>query len=300
MESYIGEITALLAAFSFSITSVCYTLSGRKIDAITSLAMSLPVSWIVLIFIHQLRLGEFFPTTATLDRWFYLSASGILAFVISSYFMLNAYQQIGPRLTMLIASFAPVLGAILAWIFLGQTLPSNSWIGIVIVVFGIVWVVAERSQKKKTDIEIGENRRGIIFSCLGTLAQSTAFVFSSQGVADGFPPFSATLIRTTAGIIVLWGFLAMQGDMHSTMTVVRNDRRIFMQLSVAAISGPVIAGTLLLLSLQFIPVGVSTTLSHTTAIILIPISYFVFKEKITLRAIVGTVIAIVGIAILFT
>lgn len=300
MESYVGEIAALLAAFSFSITSVCFTLAGRKIDAITSLAMSLPVSWLILIVIHQITLGEFFPTTATLDRWFYLSASGILAFVISSYFMLNAYQQIGPRLTMLIASFAPVLGAILAWLFLEQTLPSNSLIGITIVVFGIVWVVAERSQKKKTTAEIGSRQRGVIFACIGTLAQSTAFVFSSQGVADGFPPFSATLIRTTAGIVVLWGLIVMQGKMRSTVMLVKDDRKILTQLSIAATSGPVIAGTLLLLSLQFIPVGVSTTLSHTTAIILIPISYVVFKEKITLRAIVGTGIAIIGIAILFT
>ena len=300
MDLYLGEITALLAAFSFSITSICYTLSGRKVDAITSLAMSLPVSWIVLIFIHQIRLGEFFPTSASLDRWFYLSASGILAFVISSYFMLNAYQQIGPRLTMLIASFAPVLGAILAWLFLGQTLPSNSLVGITIVVFGIVWVVAERSSKKKTTIERGDRRRGIILACLGTLAQATAFVFSSQGVADGFPPFSATLIRTTAGILLLWAVIAMQGKMRSTVRLVISDRKLFGQLSIAAISGPVIAGTLLLLSLQFVPVGVATTLSHTTSIILIPISYFIFKEKITLRAIVGTGIAIIGIAILFT
>lgn len=299
MDAFVGEIAALLAAFSFSITSVCFTLIGRKIDAITSLAMSLPISWVVLLFIHQLTLGEIFPTTATVDRWFYLSASGILAFVISSYFMLNAYQQIGPRLTMLIASFAPVLGAILAWLFLGQTLPSNSLVGISIVVFGIVWVVAERSQKKKTAVEVGDNRRGVIFACLGTLAQATAFVFSSQGVANGFAPFSATLMRTTAGLVLLWGFIALQGNIGTTIALVKDDRKMLFQLMVAAISGPVIAGTLLLLSLQFITVGVSTTLSHTTAIILIPISYFIFKEQITLRAIVGTGIAIVGIAILF-
>jgi drug/metabolite transporter (DMT)-like permease len=62
----------------------------------------------------------------------------------------------------------------------------------------------------------------------------------------------------------------------------------------------VIAGSLLLLSFQFIPVGVSTTLSHTTSIMLIPIGYFVFKERITLRAIIGTFVTIIGIAILFT
>jgi drug/metabolite transporter (DMT)-like permease len=298
MDSLIGEVAALSAAVAFSVTSVCYTFAGRKINAVTSIAMSLPISWIMLIGIHQFTLGEFFPTHATFDRWFFLGASGILAYVISSYFMLNAYQHIGPRLTMLIASFAPVLGALLAWIFLGQTLPSNSTLGIAIVILGIVWVVAERGKAQVDSPEL-DLRRGVMYASLGTLAQGAAFVFASRGVAGEFPPFSATLIRITAGIIALWLFIALQRNIKATATILRNDPRLFLQLTGAALSGPVIAGSALLLSFQFIPVGVSTTLSHTTAIFLIPIGYFVFKERITLRAIIGTIVTIIGIAILF-
>lgn len=299
MDSFLGEIAALSAAIGFSLTSVCYTIAGRKINAVTSIAMSLPISWIIMIAIHSLTLGEFFPSTASLDRWFYLSASGILAFVISSYFMLNAYQQIGPRLTMLILSFAPALSAVFAWVLLGQNLALKSIIGIAVVIFGIVWVVAERSKVKNDRLEINM-RLGVINACLGTLAQASAFVFASQGVSGGFPPFSATLIRISAGIIALWAFIAFQGNIKSTLSIFKNDRKLFFLLTGAASSGPVLAGSLLLLSFQFISVGVSTTLSHTTAIILIPIGYFVFKEKITPRAIVGTIITIIGIAILFT
>lgn len=299
MDSFIGELAALLAAVGFSVTSVCYTFAGRKINAVTSIAMSLPFSWLMIIGIHQLTLGELFPTHATFDRWFFLGASGILAYVISSYFMLNAYQHIGPRLTMLIASFAPVLGALLAWLFLGQTLPANSTIGIALVIFGIIWVVAERSNHQTNHSQV-DIQRGVIYASLGTLAQGAAFVFSSHGVAGEFPPFSATLIRITAGIVVLWAFIAFQGRVKTTTRILKNDLRLFLLLTGAALTGPVIAGSLLLLSFQFIPVGVSTTLSHTTAIILIPIGYFVFKERITLRAIAGTIITIVGIGILFS
>ena len=296
---FVGKLAALGAAFSFSITSVCFTLAGRKLNAITTLAVSLPISWVMMLIVHQISLGQMFPTTATPDRWFALSASGILAFVISSYFMLNSYQYIGPRLTMLIASFAPVLGAILAWIFLGQTLPTHATLGISIVMFGIFWVVAERTSGGKSKVDQPNLKRGIIFACLGTMAQSMAFVFSSIGVSDGFPPFSATLMRITAGIVLLWVFIAVQGNLKSTLSIFKDDARTLALLTVAALAGPVIAGSLLLLSFQFTKVGVSTTLSHTTAIMLIPISYFVFKEKISIRAVVGTMIAIIGIAILF-
>lgn len=298
MDFPIGELTALGAAFSFSITSVCFTLAGRKLNAVTTVALSLPISWVMMLIVHQLSLGQPFPKTATPDRWFALSASGILAFVISQFFMLNAYQYIGPRLTMLVASFAPVLGAILAWIFLGQTLPANAALGITIVFIGIFWVVAERSPSAAVVAE-PNLKRGVIFACLGTLAQATAFVFSSVGVSGGFPPFSATLMRITAGIIALWGFIALQGNIRSTLSVFMEDNRTLSLLAMGAIAGPVIAGSLLLVSFQHTTVGVSTTLSHTTAIMLIPISYLVFKEKVTMRAVVGTAIAIVGIGILF-
>jgi drug/metabolite transporter (DMT)-like permease len=298
VDVFIGQIAALGAAAGFSVTSVCYTFAGRKINAVTSIAMSLPIAWLMMIGIHQVTLGALFPTQATVDRWFFLSASGILAFVISSYFMLNAYQYIGPRLTMLIASFAPVLGALLAWVFLGQTLPPNATIGILVVMLGIVCVVAERSRKRPQFVEM-DVRRGVLYATLGTLAQATAFVFSSRGVSGGFPPFSATLIRITAGIVALWIFIAFQGKVRATAAIFQYDSRLFLQLAGAALTGPVLAGSLLLLSFQFVPVGVSTTLSHTTAIMLIPIGYLVFKERITLRAVIGTLVTITGIAILF-
>jgi drug/metabolite transporter (DMT)-like permease len=200
---------------------------------------------------------------------------------------------------MLIATFAPVLGALLAWVFLGQVLPPDAIIGILVVILGMVWVVAERGNIRTDTLE-RDTRRGVVQASLGTLSQATAFVFASQGVTGGFPPISATLIRITAGMVALWIFIAFQRKVKGTVSVVQSDRRLLLLLTAAALSGPVIAGSLLLLSLQYVPVGVSTTLSHVTAIILIPIGYVVFKERITLRAVVGTVVTIIGIGILFS
>lgn len=306
---FIGEIAALLAAAGFSLASVCYTFAGRKVNAVTSLAMSLPASWLLIVVVHLLVLGEPFPAGAPPIKWFYLGASGVLAFVLSSYCMLNAYQHIGPRLTMLIASCTPLLGALLAWLFLGQALPPNAAWGIGLVTFGILWVVVERSPTPqgqpqsdlpKSDLPQFNRLRGTLFAVLGTIAQATAFVFSSLGVSDGFPPLSATLMRITVGVVLLWVFLTGQGKATSTARAVYNDGRLAWQLTGAAVLGPVLAGSLVLLSFQHLAVGVATTLSHTTSIMLIPIGYFVFREAITPRAIAGTLIAVLGIGVLFS
>ena len=304
MDAYIGEIAALLAAFSFSLTSVFYALAGRRINVIVSLAASLPISWLLMMGLHWLAEGEFFPSSASLERWLALAASGILAYVISSWFILHAYQFIGPRLTMLIASFAPILGAALAFVFLGQALPPNSALGVALVMFGIVWVVAERrptpGDSAKADLGDAELRRGVVFAVLGTLAQGLAFVFSSQGVAGGFPPFSGTLMRVTAGMAALWLFIAGRSEIRQTLMAFGGEPKTMLQIGAAAVLGPIVAGSFLLLAFQHIPVGVATTLSHTTAIMLIPIGRLVFKERISLRAVIGTVVTIMGIAVLFS
>jgi drug/metabolite transporter (DMT)-like permease len=46
-------------------------------------------------------------------------------------------------------------------------------------------------------------------------------------------------------------------------------------------------------------IGIASTLQSLPPIFLLPIGFFFFKEKITWRAIFGTVIALVGVAILF-
>lgn len=297
MDALIGQTAALLVALSFSITSVCYTLAGRKLTAVTSIALSLPASGVLLLLVHRVTQGVWLPVGASPQRWAVLGISGILAFVISNFFMLKAYQQIGPRLTMLVASFAPIGGALLAWLFLGQALPANTMLGIAVVTAGVVWVVLERS-KVGTAQPTAERSRGLLFATLGTLTQSAAFVFATLGVAGAFAPFSATLIRIIAGVLATWAVIVAQGKVAETVGVLRDARMVWLLLG-AAVTGPLIAGTLLLVSLQRIPVGVATTLSHTTSIMLIPIGYVVFKERITLRAVLGTAVAIVGIAILF-
>jgi len=46
-------------------------------------------------------------------------------------------------------------------------------------------------------------------------------------------------------------------------------------------------------------IGVASTLMSLTPVLLLPVSYFLFKEKITARAMIGTVVALLGVILLF-
>ena len=66
-----------------------------------------------------------------------------------------------------------------------------------------------------------------------------------------------------------------------------------------SLTGPFIGVWLSLISVQKAPLGIASTLMSLMPIILLPVGYFLFDERIGMRAIGGTVVAFVGTAILF-
>jgi drug/metabolite transporter (DMT)-like permease len=53
------------------------------------------------------------------------------------------------------------------------------------------------------------------------------------------------------------------------------------------------------LAIQNTEIGIASTLMSLQPIILIPIGYYFFKETITMRAIIGTLVTLVGVAVIF-
>lgn len=298
MENVFGEIMALVAALTFGVASTAYTVAGRKFGASFSMALSLVISLVFYVPLHQVIHGEPVPLHAAPDRWLILGLSSLAGFVISALFLLRSFQYIGPRLTMLIGSTSPIFAALMAWLFLGQQLPAFAVIGIVIVVGGVVWVVSERSAQQ-FDQQHAEYGKGLSMAVAAAVGQGAAFVLMSEGVAGGFPPISAGLIRTIVAIVLLWAFIALRGQLRHNLALVTSSPRALAWLVLASASGPVAGTALILLSLQYTSVGISSTLTNTTPIFLIPIAYLAFGERITARAVAGTIIAIAGVALLF-
>ncbi len=298
MENIIGEIMALVAALVFGVASSAYTLAGRTFGASYAMALSLVISLFFYAPLHQVIHGEPFPLAATPDRWLILGLSSLAGFVISALFLLRAFQYIGPRLTMLIGSTSPIFAALMAWLFLGQHLPAFAVIGIALVVGGVVWVVSERSAQQIVR-QPADYGKGLSMAVAAAVAQGAAFVLMSEGVAGGFSPMSAGLIRTIVAIALLWVFIALRGQLRHNLALTLASPRALAWLVLASVAGPVAGTILILVSLQFTSVGISSTLTNTTPVFLIPIAYLAFGERITARAVIGTCIAIAGVALLF-
>jgi drug/metabolite transporter (DMT)-like permease len=114
-----------------------------------------------------------------------------------------------------------------------------------------------------------------------------------------FSPFQANVIRMLAAAIFIWLWTAVEGKAGATVQALREKPRVIRLLAIGALVGPVLGVSSSLLAVQHAEIGVASTLMALPPVILLPVSYFVFKEKIGWQAIVGTLLAIAGVAILF-
>lgn len=129
--------------------------------------------------------------------------------------------------------------------------------------------------------------------------QAVGFLLSKQGLADNFSPIAGNSIRTLAAVIVLWALASFQGKARETIDSMRTKPKVFGWLALASFTGPVLGATLSLFALQHTQVGIASTLIALPPVFLLPVSWLVFKEKFDLGAVLGTLVAIVGVALLF-
>jgi drug/metabolite transporter (DMT)-like permease len=194
-------------------------------------------------------------------------------------------------------SLAPIFGSIIAWVFFGETLTFWQITGIILALAGIAWVVMSHEEPPNTPR--GHTRRGVFFGMLAGLGQAIGLVLSKQAMFGDFSPFQANAIRMLAAVIFIWGWTAFAGKVGPTFIALREKPQVLRLLALGAMIGPLLGVSSSLLAVQHAEVGVASTLMALPPVIILPISYFVFKEKLGWQAVLGTVLAIAGVAVLF-
>ena len=302
MTQFIGEFAALGTALMFAFGSTLFTISGRDFGANLMNRTRLLLAVIFVIGLHWLMVGNPLLMDAGTGRWFWLGLSGLIGLALGDALLFQAFLLIGPRISMLVFALAPVLSAILGWVFLGEILSALEIAGIVLTVAGITFVVADRQGKSKND-ETADNQRqytlGLLFALGGALGQAVGLIFAKMGLANEFPAISALLIRLIVALTVIWALSIVRGELVSSIRTIRAHPRAFGFLTIAAFLGPVVGVWLSLVAVQHTEVGIASTLMALTPIFLMPITAIFFKDRVTLQAIIGTLVAFAGTALLF-
>jgi len=294
---FIGEIAALATSFFFAMTALIFTATGRIVGSQVTNRMRLLFALVYLVILNFIFFGEPLPFSTETSRWLWLGVSGVIGLSLGDAFFFQSLVSVGPRLGSLLLSLAPIFGSIFAWVFFGETLTPMQLIGIVVALAGIGWVVMSHEEPPDTPHE--HTKRGVFFGVLAGLGQAVGLVLSKQAMFGEFSPFQANAIRMLAAVIFTWFWTAFEGKAGETFTVLREKPQVLRLIALGAFLGPLVAVTSSLLAVQHAEIGVASTLMALPPVIVLPISYFVFKEKIGWQAVAGTVLAILGVAILF-
>ncbi len=298
MSAFFGELAALATSLCFSATSTQFTLAGRQVGA-TVVNRTRLVLAVILLTLAHLILGISLPILASAGRWLWLGISGVIGLVLGDAFLFQSFILIGPRLAMLLMSLAPIIASITAWIFLGEMLSAGQIFGILLTVAGIAWVVLERNGDQNRQNHDPNYLQGILFGLGGATGQALGLIFAKKGLYGDFPAISGTLIRMITATILLWGFTFLRGQARYTLRQLANHRRASLFILSGSFSGPFLGVTFSLIAIQLTEVGIASTLMALPPVILLPISYLVFGERFGWQAIVGTLLALVGVAVLF-
>jgi drug/metabolite transporter (DMT)-like permease len=292
---HIGEAAALATSLLWAFTSIFFTLASGRIGALEVNRLRLLMAVLLLGASHAALTGDAFPR-ADWASWLWLGASGLVGLTVGDTLLFQSLVELGPRRAMLVMSSWPIFSALLAFLFFGELLSATELLGIACTVGGIAWVIRERNPGAFATG--GSHTRGVLCALGGAACQALGLVLAKQGLASGLAPLPGTLIRMIVAAAGLWAVTLAAGRAGRTVSKLR-DRRALLFTSAGAVTGPFLGVWMSLLAVSRAKVGVASALMALVPILLLPIVRVVFAERVSLRAVLGTLLSFVGVLLLF-
>lgn len=304
-QSHPGEFAALLTAVFWTITALAFESASRKVGSLSTNLIRLFMAFIFIGVYGLFMRGSFLPLGATAHNWIWLSLSGLVGFVLGDLFLFQAYVVVGARVSMLIMSLTPPITAFIGWIVMGEKLTGQNFLGMFLTLFGIILVLFNR--ESKSDAENNENGRrkvkliypvlGILLAFGGALGQAGGLVLSKYGMKD-YDPFAATQIRVITGVIG-FSFIFLFTNSWSKLATAFKNRKAMTRLSIGAFFGPFLGVSFSLLSVKHTSTGIASTIMSIVPVLIIAPAVIFLKEKLTIKEVIGSIIAVGGVVLFF-
>jgi drug/metabolite transporter (DMT)-like permease len=292
LNKLIGESAALSAALLWAISSVIYSRLGLKIPPL-QLNLYKGIIAIALVAITLLIQGTALINLST-STVVLLTISGMIGIGLGDTAYFSALNSLGARRTLLLETSSPPMGALLALIFIGEQLAYSSWCGIFLTILGIAWVISERNPVDQSSV----SPQGIMWGILAAIAQALGAVISRYAlIQSAVSPLESTLIRLIGGTVIVIGLLFLPLTKQTKMQW-QLSRHSLGVIAIAAFVSTYLGIWLQQISLKFSPTGIAQTFLATSPLFILPI-VALQGEKISLRAILGVVVSVAGIALMF-
>ncbi|MFH2141475.1 MAG: DMT family transporter [Bacteroidota bacterium] len=295
MENVYGESAALITAFCWTLTASFFESAGKKVGSLSVNIIRLWFAVIIYFVFLWIYRGSPFPDDAGQHQWIWLSLSGLAGFVIGDLFLFQSFVILGARISLLIMALVPPFTAILGRLFLNEILDVKSIIAMTMTLSGIALVILnkKRGEKIKSRVPL----YGFLIALIGALGQAGGLVLSKYGM-NGYDAFASSQIRIFTGAV---GFLILISIVRKWKNVIATfgNSSAIKDISLGTIFGPFLGVSFSLIALKYTEAGIAATIMAITPVLIIPLVIFKNKEKVNIKEIIGSVIAVIGVALLF-
>ena len=303
LESHFGELIALLTAICWTVTALAFQQATRRAGSLSVNIIRLLIAFVIFMVVSIFLRGSFFPSGASQFNWIWLSLSGIVGLVFGDFFLFKSYEYVSARIAMLVFSLSPPFAAIISWFALGETMSLKSIFAMMVTLFGIILVVInkkkynDKKDGKKNNLQFSFPIKGLLFAFIGTIGQSAGLVLGKYGIGE-YNVFAATQIRIMAGTI---GFIILISVVKrwSKVKVVATDAKTMKFIGIGAFFGLFIGVYLSFLAITYTTIGIASTIMAIIPVLIIPPAIFLYKEKVTLKEIIGAIISVGGVVLFF-
>jgi drug/metabolite transporter (DMT)-like permease len=294
--AHIGEFAALLTAFFWTVTSLSFESASHKVGSLSVNIIRLVFGLLFLSVFNLAKRGILLPMDASLDNWIWLTISGLVGFVFGDLFLFKSYTIIGSRFSMLIMTLVPPITTFFSWIIIGEKLTLFHFLGMTLTFSGIAIAIFSRKGKgEKLSLKLAP--RGIIYAIGGAVGQALGLVLSKFGMRD-YDPFAATQIRVIAGIVGFAMLTTVLSRWGNVINATKNKSGMS-AITLGAFFGPFLGVSFSLISVKYTEAGIASTIMALVPVIIIAPAVILYKQKVTIREIIGAVISVGGVAVFF-
>ncbi|MDN3716093.1 hypothetical protein BCT04_07840 [Vibrio breoganii] len=290
------EWLALAAAFLWAISSLISVKPARHLGPFAYSRWRMGCTAIMLSSMAAFTGG--WATVAT-EHMTLMMLSGLIGIFIGDTALFACMNRMGPRQAGLLFSCHAVFSAVLGYWLFSETWSGIELLGALLVFAGVVIAIFfGRKQTGKHDWESlqGKMAVGISIGLLSGLCQALGGIIAKPVMQTSIDPVAASAIR------MITAFAAHSLFLFSGAKIAKAKQAINLKiLAITALNGflaMAVGMTLILYALQEGNVGMVALLSSTTPIMVLPLLWFITKQRPSRYAWYGAILAVIGTALI--
>jgi len=292
---------------TLSLVSMLFFGSNILLARLAMARMSVELGFIVVLVVNIITAGAVFAVEfmfrETPFAWQWREAGlfaigGLAGTYLGRRFMFDMVRVLGPARSSVVHSAAPAFTLIFAWLLVGERLGRYELMLMALVILGL-WFTqpAERGKTAEHRPERAVLRRGIFLGLATVIGFSLGNVFRGYAMRTWNEAVFGTIIASiTALVCVLATTRDWRGAWRGLVTADRRGFWLYVGCGIATAGGAMF----LVSAMHFMEISLAVLVTHTTPLLIFPVSLFVFhnREGLSKRTAFGAAMVLAGIGLL--